>query len=58
MAAVQMSMSKQRNTKTTETLAQRIARIEREHDEFNARCDAIIKASSERDERVTKLMGW
>jgi len=51
-------MSKQRSAKTTETLADRIARIEAERVEFNARCDALIKASSERDERVAKLMGW
>lgn len=53
-------MSKRNNTKTTETLtlSERIAHIEAARAEFAARCDKLAAASIERDERVTRLMGW
>ncbi len=51
-------MSKRNNTKPTETLSERIARIEAARAEFAARCDKLVAASLERDERVTRLMGW
>lgn len=51
-------MSKRNSTKTTETLSERLAEIEAQRAEFTARCDKLIADSRERDERVTRLMGW
>jgi hypothetical protein len=51
-------MSKRNNTKTTETLSERIARIEAKRAEFTARCDKLIEANKADDMRRTALMGW